>query len=85
MEKLQGEHKNIPTTLLWGERHLRFHCPLAVGGMHKFWWWEKKYFELMYVTSPYLSTFSYKFWYDNLKSSKVFVLYSKYTSHKIIM
>jgi hypothetical protein len=30
-----SKFQHAPATLLWRERHLGFHCPLAVGGVHR--------------------------------------------------
>jgi hypothetical protein len=30
-----SKFQHAPAALLWGERHLGFHCPLAVGGVHR--------------------------------------------------
>jgi hypothetical protein len=30
-----SKFQNAPAALLWGERHLGFHCSLAVGGVHR--------------------------------------------------
>jgi hypothetical protein len=30
-----SKFKHAPAALLWGERHLGFRCPLAVGGVHR--------------------------------------------------
>jgi hypothetical protein len=30
-----SKFQHAPAALLWGERHLGFHCHLAVGGVHR--------------------------------------------------
>jgi hypothetical protein len=32
---LFSKFQHAPGALLWGERHLGFHCPLAVGGLYR--------------------------------------------------